>query len=48
MNVKNRIAAFSMITTVIQGLVAVVSFAFVIIAIIGFVLISEVITESTG
>lgn len=48
MNVKNRIAAFSMITTVIQGLVAVVSFSFVIIAIIGFVLISEVITESTG
>lgn len=48
MNIKNRIAAFSMITTVIQGLAAVVLFAFVVIAIIGMVILSGVITESSG
>lgn len=48
MNIRNRIAAFSMVTTVIQGLTAVISLVCVVIAIIGMVVLSGVISESFG
>lgn len=48
MKVKNRIVAFSVITTVIQGLTAFLSCVCVIFAIVGFLFLSKIITESSG
>ena len=48
MNTKTRITAFSVITTIFQGIIAVFSFLFVVVSVIGFVLLSGMLTESMG
>jgi len=48
MNTKTRITAFSVITTIFQGIIAVFSFLFVVLSVIGFVVLSGMLTESMG
>jgi len=48
MNTKTRITAFCVITTIFQGIIAVFSFLFVVLSVIGFVVLSGMLTESMG